>query len=195
MNHVKEIHISKISDFSSASLSKYDRYLQIDLEPNHRKLIIGVKELGKLSRMHWTLVFADTIVLLNSLLERFIRRRRWLSRQYYELGCLINLFLNARAPADSGNTTPFELLQERIDRVLRYYKLRVLHRYRSLTVSSLVLPEGHIERVGELLYRELVDVSYRYEKRRRLSMLSRELVCVLIQTFRRKQRERGSQAE
>ncbi len=170
---MKKIHISKISDFSSASLSVGDGYLEIDLEPNHRKLIIHARELGKISRVHISLIFSDTVLFVSSLLERFFRRGRWLSRQYFELGSLVNLYLGAHASAASGNMHPYELLQERIERVLRYYNLRVLRRYRSLTVSSLVLPDGHIHRVGMLLYRELREISDRYQHRRRVSSLWR----------------------
>jgi hypothetical protein len=170
---VKKLPISKVSDFSSASLSVGDGYLQIDLEPHHRKLIIRARELGKITRVHCSLILSGTQLFLQSLFERFFRRGRWLGRQYYELGSLMNLYLRAREAAASGNALPFELLQERMERVLRYYRLKALRRYRSLFLPFRPTSHEYLEAFGVFLHHELVHVLARYQRRRILRGLLR----------------------
>lgn len=170
---MKKLHLSKISDFTSASLSVGDGYLQIDLEPDHRRLVIRAGELGKLSRVHVLLLLSQGLLFFSSLLERVFRRGKWLGRQYYELGSLVNLYLRARKSSVSGNTLPIELLQERIERVLRYYNLRVLRGYRLLARSSPLLSDEYLDALGEFLYHQLGKLFRRYRRQRTLRELLR----------------------
>ena len=154
--------ISKYSDFTSATYLMGEGYLEIDFEPNQRKVILYQKDLAKISRSYFQILLEDCYLAVKTLLERAFKRKKWVSKNYFELSSLINMYIHTN-DCDDGEKrlNELELLHERIERVLKHYKRKPHKRIKKLNLKD-DRSEAFIDNMSEaaiVINEELIIIS------------------------------------
>ena len=134
---MKVLSISKYSDFTSATYLLGKGFLEIDLEPDHRKVIVYQRDLAKISRSYFQILLEDCYLAVKTLVERIFKRKKWVSENYFELSSLINMYIRTNDYDDGEKRLDeLELLHERIEQVLKHYKIKPQKKIKKLDLKD-----------------------------------------------------------
>ena len=176
---MKVLSISKYSDFTSATYLLGKGFLEIDLEPDHRKVIVYSKDLAKISRSYLRILIEDLYLQVTTFLERAFKRETWVSKNYFELSSLINMYMHTLDLADVDKRfKKLELLHERIERILKQYKRRPYKKIKSLDLKD-NRSEAFIDNMTKaamVINEELINISSIYDRIQKIKKLIHSLL-------------------
>jgi hypothetical protein len=185
---MKALTISKYSDFTSATYLLGEGYLEIDFEPDHRKVIVYQKDLAKISRSYFQILLEDCYLAVKTLLERAFKRKKWVSKNYFELSSLINMYIHTNDyDDDEKRLDELELLHERIARVLKHYKRRPHKRIKKLDVKD-DRSEAFIDNMNKaaiVINEELIVISKVHDRIQKIRKLIRYVTESITSTIHR----------
>jgi hypothetical protein len=157
-----KFRISKCSDHSSARVDLGSGYVEIELGPDHRRVVVYSKDLARISKAHLRILLNDVRLYARNFFERYACRRKWVSMRYFELASLANSYMRALAAVDrQGSLDSLDMLRKRIERVLKFYKLSVFRAYKKIPFGF-EPPELRmhlLSQAGTILHRELKVLS------------------------------------
>jgi len=162
------LYFSEHSFYSSADVMVTDRHMELFLQPGNKNLIIYMGEIKKLARAFMALLMKRMIRFLLNCMERTFQRRRWINRNYFELGSLLNLILGTLAAShnSSGNPEKLRSARDRVVRVLKNYRKTLYAAYRKIDGAGEDTEQikKTLRRTAEIVYRELIRVHGPYER-------------------------------
>lgn len=179
---LKVLSISKYSDFTSAKYLLGTGYLEIDLEPDHKKVFIYSKDLAKISRSYLRILLKDCYLKIIIILERAFKREKWVSKNYFELASLINMYCRARDLAEVEKSfEKLELLHEKIERFLKQYKRKPYKKVKKLNFKDNRSEEfvANMNQAAIVINDELINISRIYYRIRKI----KELIHYLIESI------------
>ena len=171
---MKVLSISKKSDFTSATYLLGKGFLEIDLEPDHRKVIVYSKDLAKISRSYLRILLGDCYLQVTTFLERTLRRKKWVSKNYFELSSLINMYTHTHSLIDlEKKYEELELLLERIERVFKQYKRRPFNKIKKLEIIDNRTEAflDNMTKAANIIYEEVIKISSIYDRSRKVKTL------------------------
>jgi hypothetical protein len=189
---MKVLSISKYSDFSSAKYLLGTGYLEIDLEPDHKKVFIYSKDLAKISMSCLQILLKDCYLEIRTILERAFKREKWVSKNYFELASLINMYYHACDLAEVERSfEKLELLHEKIERFLKQYKRKPYKKVKKLNFEDNRSEEflANMAQAAIVINNELINISQIYDRIRKIKELIHYLK-VSIFSARKKVRQK-----
>ena len=185
---MKILSISKYSDFTSAKYLLGTGYMEIDLEPDHKKVLIYSKDLAKISKSYLRILIEDCYLEVTTFLERVFKREKWVSKNYFKLSSLINMYVHAHDLADVEKSfEKLELLHERIERFLIQYKKRPYKKVKKLNLED-NRSEAFLDNMAKaaiVIYDELINISSIYDRIQKIKKLIHYLTESIINVRKR----------